>query len=125
MSENKIPAEHLSRLAAATDAQLRTVISQNRAARGRLASIGSEKAGLCLAYIDAAQAILNSRHPAAPQLATDQQVDYAWKLYVSAFRSGAVLSDRTAGLPDYTKTALAAMTRSTISDLIDTLKEQY
>lgn len=117
--QKAIPAEHLSRLAAATDEQLRAVISDNRAARGRLASIGSENAGLCLAYIDAARSILNSRTaPATPKLATEKQVDYAWKLYVSAFRSGA-------GLPDYTKDALAAMTRGAISDLIDTLKEQY
>jgi hypothetical protein len=119
MSTRKIPAEHLSRLAAATDAQLRAVISDNRAARGRLASIGSEKAALCLAYIDAAQSILNSRTtPAAPQPATEEQVDYAWKLYVSAFRSGAAL-------PEYSKGSLSAMTRGEISDLIDTLKEQY
>lgn len=119
-----VTADHMARMEAATDEQLRASIRSN----GQIASSLTAPAEVALRaqnYIDAAKSILAKRHPApaaassksAP--ATERQVQFAMTL----------ISERAQrGLPEHLSRSieeLRAMTKGQISTLISTLKEQY
>ena len=130
---NRIPAEHLVRLQACSDDDLRKVRDHNQArASSDWADGRYDEARRWYAYVDMCQEILDERHygvrPAAvEQQATVRQVDYIAKLLIrrdveSGF-SGLVAGLHANGRPDLD--AIRRLTKTQASEVIDSLTEQY
>lgn len=127
-----IPAEHLTKLQAATDDQLRQVQEHNRKRADQDWAAGRHgEARQWYAYVDACQAILDERTygpvPIAPDVATPAQVDYIIKLLVrrtsEAGFSGIVATLHNNGTADVA--AIRRLTKARASEVIDSLTERY
>ena len=129
MSTFQVPAEHIARLEAASDDQLRALVADNQRAAGRAAGNGwpAERAK-CLAYAQAGRDVLAKRTESAPaqarptvkaQPATDKQVSYALSLISARIKQGLPARLSLDG------GQLRAMTKTQVSAIISELKEQY
>lgn len=133
---NSIPAEHLARLQAASDEQLRKISDHNHARADQDWATGHyDEARRWYAYVDTCQAILDERRhgprPAASETpASQRQVDYIAELLTRRQRSGVGggFSGLVAGLyrgGQIDRDAIRALTKAQASEVIDSLTDRY